>query len=129
MQEWQAIKAFVKRQPEKLAVYFHHFPLVKIHPLAFDEAVVAKKVSTTGSFLKIHDLLYKLTADKNAIKAILKENGIKADIQPWEISFRTQVSNDLQLGLQLGVKGTPYMIYIDSANNAFHLSSINSLKV
>ena len=99
---------------------FRHFPLMSIHPHAFDSAAAAEAASLQGQFWEMHDWLYshqKTLADDN-LREAARELGL--DLERFNEDRASpavlqRIQRDLVSGEETGeVRGTP-TIFIDGA--------------
>ena len=107
----------VKNNPSEIALYYYHFPLLKIHPAAgvltrlMD---IAKEKGIKDIELKVYEIDWdphfdaKVTDEKVILKAFNKE--LKVDISFDELSNKDitkKILKDIALGEDVMVKGTP----------------------
>jgi len=112
----KAIK-YMKKQPEKFAVYYYHFPLERIHPAAValsQAAVVAQSQGYKDVVLN----MYKVQIDprEKDVKKILAafNKTMKTNIRPSDLKLSEivkHVKSDAQISEDLMVQGTPTMFF------------------
>ncbi|MEA2099284.1 MAG: thioredoxin domain-containing protein [Campylobacterota bacterium] len=112
----KAIK-YMKKQPEKFAVYYYHFPLPSIHPAAVElvkAAIAAELKGHKDVVLNLYKVKVK-SKEKN-VQTILKafNTTMKTDIKPADIEAKEVLKhyeNDLDIADNLMVSGTPTMFF------------------
>ena len=112
----EALK-FMKKSPEKFAVYYYHFPLLRIHPasaIITRAAVVAQRQGVKDVSIKMYDI--KVNAREKNVAKILTEfnkvvgsNVTEKDIQ--DPSVNAAVNRDVMFATNLFVTGTPTMYF------------------
>src|SRR6266545_495089 len=97
-------------------VIYRHYPLVQIHPLAFEAAVAADCASKQGRFEAYHDVLF---AKQDSIGAISWGQFAHRAGVPDQHEFErcmespssaSKVREDIEAGDQLQVRGTPTVV-------------------
>jgi protein-disulfide isomerase len=112
-----AIIEDVKNNPDKLALYYYHMPLLKLHPVS-DVLTrimeVLQKQDKTDEAMKMYKLKINYR-ERNASKilaAAKKQFGI--DISKNEIdkqSIKDAVKSDTDKGIRMMINGTPTVYY------------------
>jgi len=111
-----AIERARARDPRRVAVVFHHFPLEAIHPHARAAAIASECANAQGRFEAYHDALF---ADQAGIGTVawteFARRAAVADTAEFrrctaDGRFKKRVDDDLRAGEALGVKGTPTFI-------------------
>lgn len=108
---------YMKKEPNKFAVYYYHFPLDSLHPAAVELVKAAIALELKGRKDVVLDL-YKVNVDpkeKNN-EVILKEFNkvMRSDIKMFELMSKEVVEhfkNDLEVADALMVNGTPTMFF------------------
>jgi len=97
-------------------VIYRHYPLVQIHPLAFDAAVAADCASKQGRFEAYHDVLF---AKQDSLGMISWDQLAHRAGVPDQREFSrcmespssaSEVREDIEAGDQLRVRGTPTVV-------------------
>jgi len=123
------VEQVVNQSGGKIKFVFAHFPLIKIseHHDAYPGAMLAEMAGEKGKFFDFLDAVYAPTADRNVLITLSQMKGIAAtlgvditkadrrletasnasDSHPDTDPAFTNVLNELNLGLKLGVLGTP----------------------
>ncbi len=112
----KAIKE-MKKQPEKFAIYYYHFPLAVLHPAAptlTKAAIVAEEQGVKDVVLKLYTVKidYKETDVKKILKAFNKT--MKTDITPKDLKsskVKAQVAFDEKVADGAMVGGTPTIFF------------------
>lgn len=112
----------VKKNSKDIALYYYHFPLLRIHPAAdtlIKAMEIAKKDGIKDIELKIYDIdweKYFTAKERNAEKILNAFNKeFKTNITMEQISdkeLREEVFKDVSMGEDVMVQGTP-TIYIN----------------
>jgi len=113
----EALK-FMKKSPKKFAVYYYHFPLLRIHPasaIITRAAVVAQRQGIEDVSIKMYDI--KVNArEKNVAKILTEFNKVVgSDVHEKDIQdplVNKAVNHDVWFATNLFVTGTP-TIYFD----------------
>ena len=115
----EAIKN-MKKEPQKFAVYYYHFPLVRLHPASVTlvkAAIAAELKGTKDVILKLYKVKIN-PREKDVQKALNAFNKIEGtnitleDINKPEIA--KQLKHDQNVASDLMVGGTP-TVYLDGA--------------
>lgn len=114
----EALK-YMKKYPKIFAVYYYHFPLLRIHPasaIITRAAVVAERAGIKNVSIKMYDI--QVNAKENNVQTILiafnkvvGSNVTEADLK--DPSVNAAINQDTQFATNLFVSGTP-TIYFDS---------------
>ncbi len=118
----QTLQALAKKHPDQVRLYYKHFPLEQLHPLAYQMAMAAEcaRAQKADTFWPIHDRLFAdqyAGADADELKSRLKrwsaELGLDGDrltacMDAGEQADR--IKTDLREGHNLGIGGTPAVI-------------------
>jgi len=109
--------SYVNKNSDKIALYYYHFPLVRIHPAAIPLSKimeVAKHKGIKDIETKVYEADWdkyfdaKYTGDKKVLDAFNKEfktNITLAEIQNKKV--QVSVGEDIKLGEEVMVQGTP----------------------
>ena len=112
----KAIKE-MKKQPEKFAIYYYHFPLSSLHPAAVElvqAAIAAELKGYKDVVLNLYKV--KVSSRERDIKKILKafNKTMKTDLQPIDLKaskVQAIFKADLKIADSLMVQGTPTMFF------------------
>ncbi len=119
---------YMKKEPDKFAVYYYHFPLERIHPAAVELVKAAIALELQGRKDVILNL-YKVEINPKersnekilaAFNKVMKSNINMADLISKEVS--DQLKSDLKIVSELMVNGTPTMFFdgkIDKTKNKY----------
>ncbi len=108
---------YMKKEPNKFAIYYYHFPLDSLHPAAVELVKAAIALELKGRKDVVLDL-YKVNVDpkeKNN-EVILKEFNkvMNSNIKMFELMSKEVLEhfkNDLEVADALMVNGTPTMFF------------------
>lgn len=108
---------YMKKEPNKFAIYYYHFPLDSLHPAAVELVKAAIALELKGRKDVVLDL-YKVNVDpkeKNN-EVILKEFNkvMNSNIKMFELMSKEvseHFKNDLEVADALMVNGTPTMFF------------------
>lgn len=107
----------VNKNSDSIALYYYHFPLLRLHPAALPLSKimdVAKHKGMKGIELKVYQADWdkyftsKTTDEKKILEAFNKE--FKTDIKLSEIQdkkIQSLIDNDIKMGEEVMVQGTP----------------------
>jgi len=107
----------MKKTPEKIAVYYYHFPLASLHPASVELAKAAIAAELQGQ-KDVVLRLYKVEIDPNEkdvtkiLAAFNKE--LKTEIKPADLESKKvleQYEYDIKLAEDLMVQGTPTLFF------------------
>ncbi len=109
---------YMKKYPNKFAVYYYHFPILRIHPasaIIIRAAVVAERKGVKDVAIKMYNT--KISPRERNVSKILKafNEATGANVTEKEIkeqSVTDHIKNDAQVAANLFVNGTP-TIYFD----------------
>ncbi|MBL9104493.1 MAG: thioredoxin domain-containing protein [Myxococcales bacterium] len=107
----ETLEKLRRRYGDKVRVVFRHFPL-DFHSHAFLAARASLAAHEEGKFWEFHDRLYAAKArfDEETLMAIARD--LKLNLKKFKArldsgDYDAQISADQQLGVTLGVRGTP----------------------
>ncbi len=108
------LKRIVRTRPNRVKVYFKHFPLSK-HKEALNAAKAAEAARLQDKFWDMHDLLFMHSAELNDSMYEQLASQIGLDMARFRAdmaSIETQkcIDSDKQEGNALRVNGTPYFL-------------------
>nr|WP_275853405.1 thioredoxin domain-containing protein [Sulfurimonas sp. SAG-AH-194-C20] len=109
---------YMKKYPEKFAVYYYHFPLLRIHPasaIITRAAVVAQRAGVKDVSIKMYDI--KVNAQEKNVDKILSafNKVVGSHVTEKDIkvaSVTAEINHDTNFATNLFVGGTP-TIYFD----------------
>lgn len=106
------IEQILKDYNGSVKLYYKHFPLSQIHPYAQKAAEASELAADQGKFWEYHDKLFQNqdNLDLESLKKYAAELGL--DMERFNRGLENNekaaiVENDLQEGINLGVRGTP----------------------
>ena len=113
----------VRAHPDKVALYYYHMPLVRLHPVSEVLARVMEHLQSQGKSdeaMKLYQLKIdpRLTDEKKILAAIKQQLGI--DLKPEDIDkpeYKKAVQEDMKKAASMMVRGTP-TIYFDGKYDA-----------
>ena len=123
----QIVKEIQQRIGDQLRFVFRHFPRTSIHPHAEAAAEVAESAGEQNKFWEMHDKLFENynRLDGDHLVGYAEELGLNMEQFDRAITGRVytvKVREDLQSGMESGVKGTPtYFINGVKHNNSGEL--------
>lgn len=117
-----ALKAIRKKYPQKVAVIYADFPLVSIHPFAFEASLAAQCVyrQSPDKFMAFHDSLFANQKRLGSFTYIQLAAQIGVtDTTAFRRCLKTQktapvIKTNKALGDSLGIRGTPTFIINDT---------------
>jgi len=127
------IRELLKKYPDDVVVYYKHFPLTDVHPLAYNMALASEcaRYQRAESFWVFHDHFF----DDPEIKS---ESQLKQQIRQWadkagldtdrfmncyeKREMASQVDRDMSDGRKIGVASTPTFLL-----NGNYVSGVQSV--
>lgn len=108
---------YMKKYPNKFAVYYYHFPLERLHPAAVQlsqAAVVAEQQGYKNAVLKLYEV--EVNPKEKDVKKILKAFNDKfgTKITPEDLKSKKvqeHEKNDLDIASEVMVQGTPTFFF------------------
>ncbi len=123
----------IKAHPDKVALYYYHMPLLRLHPVSETLTRVMEHLQSQGKIdeaMKIYGLkIDPRMKDEKKILAELKKQ-LKIDVKPADIAkpeLRESVQSDIKKGQNLMVRGTP-TVYFDGKYDPSREAYKNVLK-
>jgi protein-disulfide isomerase len=111
----ESLKQLLSKFPNRLTLVYKHFPLTSIHPEALPAAKAAWAAGQQGKFWEYHDALF--AQQERLSDSLYKEiaGSLKLDLKKFESDRTSQaatdaINQDLKLGEQIGVEGTPFFM-------------------
>lgn len=107
----------LKKHEQKLLFIFRHYPLTKIHPMAWTAATVAEEAGRQGKFWQMYHLLFQ-HQDRLDLSSILQ---LAAKLQLDQAKVRkvieqdasfSKIYQDIEDGSKLGVQATPTFVVL-----------------
>ncbi|MDA7817548.1 thioredoxin domain-containing protein [Sulfurimonas sp.] len=119
---------YMKKEPNKFAVYYYHFPLPGLHPAAVElvkAAVVLENKGVKDVVLKLYKV--EVDAKEKSIDKILKafNSVMKSNLKPSDINIQSVISHlnqDMDIANEVMVQGTPTMFFdgkLDKTKNKY----------
>ncbi len=110
---YEPIKEVLKAYPDKVKLMVKNYPL-GFHQRAVPAAKFALAAHLQGKYFEAIDILMKNRADVSEAKVkeyaqalALDENKLKEDLKNKDAEFDKQIKDDMKLGVQSDVRGTP----------------------
>ena len=107
----------MKKQPNKFAIYYFHFPLPSLHPAAVELSQAAIAAELQG-YKDVILNMYKVKIDpkQRDVKKILKvfNKVMKTNIKPLDLKskdVKAWFNSDLKIADNLLVQGTPTVFF------------------
>ena len=112
----KAIK-YMKKEPEKFAIYYYHFPLASLHPAAVElsqAAVAAELKGVKDVVLKLYEV--EVDAHERDVTKILKAFNAElgTSLTPADLTSKKvqkHVRRDMKIADDVMVQGTPTMFF------------------
>ena len=108
---------YMKKQPNKFAIYYFHFPLPSLHPAAVELSQAAIAAELQG-YKDVILNMYKVKIDpkQRDVKKILKvfNKVMKTNIKPLDLKskdVKAWFNSDLKIADNLLVQGTPTVFF------------------
>jgi len=107
----------MKKEPNKFAVYYYHFPLERLHPASVTLVKAAAAAELKG-YKNVVEKLYKvrINSQEHDVKKILKAfNKVEGtDLKPEDLetpAVEEKIKSDMELANTLMVNGTPTLYF------------------
>jgi protein-disulfide isomerase len=102
----------LEEQGESCLFVFRHFPLQKIHPVAFMAATAAEAAGEQHRFWEMHDIIFENQKRLLAGKFTEFAKSIELDMEQFlldmeSVTINKKIENDFESGIRSGVNGTP----------------------
>ncbi|MEI7576387.1 MAG: thioredoxin domain-containing protein [Armatimonadota bacterium] len=124
--EWPHVAELYAKNPNRIAVYFRHFPLRQIHPLALSAALLVEAAKKKGAFLAIHEQLYASPLTQTGMRRIGVSHQIQGLTNDERFEYMKEVVADLNAAERLGLTGTPTMFLVEQGA-VFRVSSTKNV--
>lgn len=120
-------KEAVDRNPENLNHIVRAFPLEQLHPGARMKAealLCLNEISGEESYYKMTDVIFNevSSTSKNAVLDAVESNGYNRDLVEECLSsgkYSYAVTTELNLGMKMGVTGTPTIMVVNNETGEF----------
>ncbi len=111
------VEELLKRNPDKVKLEFHHYPLIQMHPHALAAAMAAEAAGDQGKYWEMHDLIYSRQQDWSrlqnpaseflayAAQLNLDANRFMQSVKSPDVENR--IAEDIRRGTKVNVGGTP----------------------
>jgi protein-disulfide isomerase len=108
------VKQIMDAYPKDVKFVYKEFPLTSIHQHAMNASKAAFAAQRQGKYWEMHDKLFENSSNlaEDNLKKIAADLGL--DVAKWEKDYKSpevekQVQDDIRLGTQSDVRGTPTM--------------------
>ena len=120
---------YLKADHQKLRFVFRNYPLVTIHPYAYDAAILAEAAKQKGEFWAVHDAMYSGDVDVEHLTKISRRFrlGSRQDDRLVFDKAAVAVANDMRACDKIGVSATPTFILCYPDGGVVQLASLNEL--
>lgn len=119
-QYYPILKQLKEEYKDKVAFQFRHFPLVQIHPNAFQAARASEAAAEQGKFWEYHDLLYEnqqsWSSEKDPSTTFESyATQLNLDIPRFKTTLASEktadiINGDVRAAQNLGATGTPTFV-------------------
>jgi protein-disulfide isomerase len=126
----QQLKELVAKHQNEVKLVYKHFPLAPIHDQAIPAAKAAWAANQQGKFWEYHDALFTNQKQLGEDLYLDIAKKLNLDLEKFNsdrLLADVAIQQDMQLGKQLGIPGTPFFV-MNSKNysGAVQLSDIES---
>ena len=109
------LRQFVEANPGRVAVTFHHLPLVELHPSAMQAHEAALAAGAQGRFWEMHDYLMANQRQVEQSDFVRQAEALGLDVGAFTAAledgrYRGPIQADLQRAESLGIGGTPTIL-------------------
>ena len=109
---YPVVKKIQKTLGNTLKFVFRHFPLAKVHSMAYPAAVASEAAARQHRFWEMHDIIYERQDELSQYSLLafaadlrLEMSEFKADL--LDESLVDRIDKDFESGVRSGVNGTP----------------------
>ncbi len=109
------VKSIVNQYKDQIKFVYHHFPLLKIHPRAYDAALASECANDQGKFWQYHDLLFANQPNFKRSQLVEYAGKLGLDSEQFSACLQSRarrqiVDDDLQRAKELNLNSTPTFI-------------------
>ena len=106
----------IEKYPQKVRLVFKNFPL-RSHKFARQAAAAALSAQAQGKFWEFHDMLFENYRAINEEKITEIRDGLNLNADDFDSMRKSgqvarQIQNDVRLGREVGLRGTP-SVYVN----------------
>ncbi|MEO1374099.1 MAG: DsbA family protein [Cyanobacteria bacterium J06635_10] len=129
----KTVSQFIERYGSRVVLVYKHFPLTRIHPQAKSAAKAAWAAARQGKFWEYHDALFSQQKQLGESLYVEIAEDLNLDIEQFNrdrnsVTAQIAIEQDMELGNQLGVSGTPFFVMKDKVfSGAVELSEFEKL--
>ncbi|WP_330486057.1 DsbA family protein [Tumidithrix elongata] len=110
------VKEFMAKHKDEVTLVYKQFPLVQIHPQALPAALASWAAGQQGKFWEYHDGLFEQQEKLDESFYPTLAQSLKLDVDKFNQdrnseAAKTAVQKDMELGQNLGIRGTPTFIF------------------
>jgi protein-disulfide isomerase len=111
------VEELLKRNPDKVKLEFHHYPLIQMHPHALAAAMAVEAAGDQGKYWEMHDMIYSRQREWSAMpnpateflayaaQLNLDANKFMQSVKSPDVENR--IAEDIRRGTKVNVGGTP----------------------
>jgi len=111
------VEELLKRNPDKVKLEFHHYPLIQMHPHALAAAMAVEAAGDQGKYWEMHDMIYNHQREWSimpnpeseflayAAQLNLDANKFMQSVKSPDVENR--IAEDIRRGTKVNVNGTP----------------------
>lgn len=111
-QAYPVVKALQEQYGDRVLWKYYHFPLIQIHPYAFNASMAAECALDQGKFWEMHDLLFENQTKlaRSDLYGYADQLGLNAEL--FDACFKSraksdQIRSDMAEAERRGVNATP----------------------
>ncbi|MEM9927275.1 MAG: thioredoxin domain-containing protein [Cyanobacteria bacterium P01_D01_bin.50] len=129
----KTVSQFIDKYSDRVVLVYKHFPLTRIHPQAYPAAKAAWAAAQQGKFWEYHDALFSQQKQLGESLYVGIAEALSLDIEQFNrdrnsVTAQIAIEQDMELGNQLGVSGTPFFVMKDKVfSGAVELSEFEKL--
>lgn len=129
----KTVKEFITKHQNEVKLVYKHFPLLQIHPQALPAAKASWAAHQQGKFWQYHDELFANQKDLGEDFYIATAKKLGLDVTRFNSDRNSKnaelsVRKDFELGVSVGVTGTPFFVFNDQAfSGAVQLSELEEV--
>ena len=109
------VKSLINQYKDQIKFVYRHFPLLKIHPRAYDAALASECANDQGKFWQYHDLLFANQPNFKKDQLISYARDLGLDESEFSACLRSRarkevIDGDLSKAEELNLNSTPTFI-------------------
>lgn len=119
-QAHKTLKEFMAKHQNEVKLVYKHLPLVAAHPEAMNAAKASWAANQQGKFWEYQDVLFSQQDDLGEDFYVETAKKLNLDLEKFNSDRNSNnatiaIQQDVQLGQEIGITGTPFFVMNDQA--------------